>query len=206
MQRTQAIRPGKEFSIGGKFIGLACFDLLRKIADRDDSVLLCLFLAHGKGVSVVGLGRVQPGDAFLRIKLADFFVRFVRAELVHDFIVSNQRSAGVFPIHIDLTILLRRAQNGRTQVRAFVDIVAIGAQELSGHLGNQLLLGKLLAADHNRVIGRSTAHNTANKTQGKDQTGQHSINHRAPHIIGFVHGHRIHSRPVNLKPRDTAMF
>ena len=99
---------------------------------------------------------IEPDEAFRGVELLDLGIGGRGIELVRHLVEIDERGAGVFPIDVDLAGLLGLAQRRRAEPGALVGREPLRLEQLARHLGHDLLLGEVLAADDD-VLGRRGA-------------------------------------------------
>ncbi len=114
-----------------------------------------LLLLHGQRVGVVRTGRLQPHEALLGVELLHLLVGLLGGHLGAplDLVIDEQRRAHVLPVKVHLAVQLRATQHGAAHAVALVDLVALVLQVAGRHLGQDQLLGEVLAADDDFLGG-----------------------------------------------------
>src|SRR5215208_1759757 len=153
LERLQPVGAGVELGVAAELLLLSALLLGGEVGQALDPLLGGILGPHRKGVGVVRLRGIEPDEALRGVELLDLGIGRAGVELVRHLVEVDERGAGVFPIDVDLAGFLRLAQRRRAEPGALVDREALGLEQLARHLGHDLLLGEVLAADDD-VLGR----------------------------------------------------
>ena len=154
LQRLEPVRPAGKLHVQSQMPGRGRIGqgdgvhFRHQIGQGTNPLAFGALALHCERIGIVQRRCVQPGQALVGIDASDRVVCLLRRHALVDLVVNNECSAGVVPHQVELPAFQCPAHDHGGQIALLADLEALVPQVLRRQFGQQLLLGKVLAADH----------------------------------------------------------